>query len=38
VVVVLSVVTVATAVAGVVTDEGLTLHAGGLVAVCCEVT
>jgi len=38
VVVVLSVVTVAVVFPGEVTDAGLTMHAGGLVAACCPVT
>jgi hypothetical protein len=38
VVVVLSVVTVAVEIPGAVTDEGLTMHTGGLVAACCPVT
>ena len=38
VLVVLWVVTVAVAFAGAVTDAGLTVHSGGSVATCCEVT
>ena len=38
VLVVLLVVTVAVALAGTVTDAGLTVHTGGSVAACCEVT